>query len=262
MNIYLMVDMEGISGIYSSEQVDIEKGTRYQEGRALMTREVNECVEGLKDAGVDKVYVRDCHGQGCNIIWDQLSEQADCYFIGDSGTTRYPGIEECDGVILLGYHAMAGTPGAILEHTMSGESVQNYWVNGKRVGETGIDAGIAGDLGKPIMMVSGDDKLCAEAQALMPSVVTAEVKKGMSLSGGRLLPPARAYALLREKIAEAVDRLPEMKSLNFDKPIHLRVECVERCPSPSAYSKPYMTIIDGRTYEVEGATMEEALFRL
>ena len=55
---------------------------------------------------------------------------------------------------------MAGTPGAILEHTMSSASVQNYWINGMKVGELAIDAGIVGDRGKPVIMVSGDDKVC------------------------------------------------------------------------------------------------------
>ena len=45
-------------------------------------------------------------------------------------------------VILLGYHAMAGTPGGILEHTMSSASVQNYWINGNIIhpnsGGTGV----------------------------------------------------------------------------------------------------------------------------
>ena len=261
MNIYIMVDAEGISGIYDSQQV-MATGTRYHEGRELMVADINACVEGCKEAGADKIYVRDCHGSGSNIIWSQLSNLADYYIIGNTGQDRFPGLDECQGVILLGYHAMAGTPGAILEHTMSSASVQNYWINGMKVGELAIDAGIVGDRGKPVIMDSGDDKVCLEAKRLLPNVVPAEVKRGITWRGGMLLPPEKSYALIREKAREAVSSLGKQEPLVFSKPIRLKVEVTERGVLPLPYSKPYMTIVDGRTYEVEGDTVEEALFRL
>ena len=49
--------------------------------------------------------------------------------------------------------------------------------------------------------------------------------------------------------------------MTYDKPITMRVELVERGILPNKYVKPYMTVIDGRTYEVTGDTMEEVLFR-
>ena len=261
MNIYIMVDAEGISGIYDSQQV-MSTGTRYQEGRVLMVADINACIEGCKEAGADKIYVRDCHGSGSNVIWSQLSSLADYYILGNTGQDRFPGLDECQGVILLGYHAMAGTPGAILEHTMSSASVQNYWINGMKVGELAIDTGIVGDRGKPVIMVSGDDKVCLEAKRLLPNVVTAEVKRGITWRGGMLLPPEKSYALIREKAREAVSSMDRQEPLVFSKPIRLRVEMTERGVLPLPYSKPYMTIIDGRTYVVEGDTVEEALFRL
>lgn len=261
MNIFIMVDMEGISGIFSREQV-MQNGSRYQEGQQLMVQDINVCVKACKEAGAQKVYVRDCHGGGSNVIWSELCPEADGYIMGYTGQDRFPYLEECDAVILLGYHAMAGTPGAILEHTMSSASVQNYWINGKLAGETAVDAGIVGDYGKPVIMVSGDDKVCAEAKALMPWCVTAEVKKGITWSGGMLLPAEKAYALLREKTIEAVKNIPNTKPLVHDKPITLRAEMVERFVMPKPYEKPYMKVIDGRTYEVTADSMEQALFRL
>jgi len=261
MNIFIMVDMEGISGIFSREQV-MQNGSRYQEGQQLMVQDINVCVKACKEAGAQKVYVRDCHGGGSNVIWSELCSEADGYIMGSTGQDRFPYLEECDAVILLGYHAMAGTPGAILEHTMSSASVQNYWINGQLAGETAVDAGIVGDYGKPVIMVSGDDKVCAEAKALMPWCVTAEVKKGITWNGGMLLPAEKAYALLREKTIEAVKNIPNAKPLVHDKPITLRAEMVERFVMPMPYEKPYMKVIDGRTYEVTADSMEQALFRL
>jgi len=261
VNIYIMVDAEGISGIFDSEQV-MASGSRYSEGRELMVRDINACVEACKEAGAKKVYVRDCHANGTNVIWSKLSSLADYYIVGYTGQDRFPGLDECDGVILLGYHSMAGTSGGILEHTMSSASIQNYWVNGQKVGEIAIDAAIVGERGKPVIMVSGDDKACREAEAFLPGVVTAEVKKGITWKGGMLLPPEKAYVLIKQKTKEAILKLPHLKPFVFEKPIRLRVELTERGILPPQYSKPYMKIIDGRTYEVEGSTMEEALFRL
>lgn len=263
MNIYIMVDAEGISGVFDHEQVMSSSASgRYNEGRELMVKDINACVEACKEAGADKIYVRDCHGSGSNVIWSKLSNLADYYIIGYTGQDRFPGLDECDGVILLGYHSMAGTPSGMLEHTMSSKSVQNYWINGQKAGEIAIDAGIVGDRGKPVIMVSGDDKACREAEALLPGVVTAEVKKGITWKGGMLLPPEKAYALIKAKTKEAISKLHSQKPLIYEKPIRLRVELTERSMLPLQYSKPYMNIIDGRTYEVEGSTMEEALFRL
>ena len=259
MNIYIITDAEGISGIYDKEQV-LPTGTRYNEGRAFLTEEINVCVEAAKEAGAEKVYVRDSHGGGNNVIWEKLSPKADYYITGTSMDNRMPGLQECDAVILLGYHAMAGTPEAILEHTMSSATVQNYWLNGKKAGEVGVDAAIAGDFGKPVIMVSGDDKVCKEAKELMPWIVTAEVKKGLACFYAMLLPKEKAAALLKAKVKEAIINFPNTKPLILDKPVKLRIEKCERSQLPYS-GKPYLRIIDGRTYEIEGATMEEALFR-
>lgn len=264
MNIYIMTDLEGISGIISREQV-MQEASRYAEGRRLMVNDINVVVRACKEAGAQKVYVRDCHGSGMNVIWSELCEEADGYIIGYTGDDRFPCLEECDAVILLGYHAMAGTMGGTLEHSMSSAAIQNYRINGEPVGEVAIDAGIVGDRGKPVIMVSGDDKVCREAEALLPWVVTAEVKRGITWKGGILLPQQKAHALLREKTIEAIRAMAQCPSafqpLQYRKPITMRVELTERGILPSQYAKPYMTVIDGRTYEVTGDTMEEVLFR-
>ena len=58
MNIFIMGDMEGISGITSREQV-LPDASRYAEGRRLMVSDINVVVRACKEAGAEKVYVRD-----------------------------------------------------------------------------------------------------------------------------------------------------------------------------------------------------------
>ena len=259
MNIFIMTDAEGISGIYDWQQI-LPSGSRYNEGRMLLTQEINTCVEAAKEAGAGKIFVRDGHAGGSNIIWEKLSSKADYYIAGNMPGNLMPGIEECDGVILLGYHAMAGAPNALLEHTMNHVLHQNYWLNGVKAGESAIIAAIAGDFGKPVIMASGDDKACREAKALLPWIVTAEVKKGLARGYAMLLPQERASAVLREKVKEAIQNFPNTKPFVLDKPVKLRIEVCEGVQLPYS-GKPYIKIIDSRTYEVEASTMEEALYR-
>ena len=187
MKIYVMVDIEGISGIYTKQQV-LPNESRFNEGRRYITEEINACVKGLKAGGADEVVVYDCHGGSYAAIWEDLCSDADYYISGSMPGVRFYGSDGADAMVFLGYHAMAGTQGAVLEHTYSSVGIQNIWVNGKAVGEIAMDAAIAGEQGIPVIMVSGDDKACEEAREIMPYVHTACVKRGMTSFGAMLLP--------------------------------------------------------------------------
>ena len=145
MKIYIFADMEGISGICGSQMVSTAEGTaEYQRGRKYLTAEVNNCIKACFDSGADEVVLKDGHGGGCNILWDELEH--DVVFVqGYTLDTRFAELEGSDGIILLGYHAMAGTPYAHLEHTFTSKGIQNMWMNGEKAGEFAIDAAIAGE---------------------------------------------------------------------------------------------------------------------
>lgn len=263
MNIYVMVDAEGLCGIHLKEQVSRE-GWLYQEFRQAMTEEINACVAGLKEGGADHILVRDAHASGNNVIWSQLTPEIDGCIMGDSSDVRMPGLSDYDAVVLLGYHAMAGTPRAVLEHTMSSQSWQNCWINGKLCGEVAIDAAIAGEQGKPVILVTGDDCVCSEASAFLPGVMTAVVKQALSLEGAIHLPKEKAYARIREKASKAVieAKRGRFSLFRFDPPVTIRLELVERGRIPHLTARPDIRIIDGRTYEITAESVEKALYRL
>jgi len=251
----VMADMEGISGICRSSQVK-QEGEHYQIGRRYLTFDVNACVDGCFAGGAKKVVVRDAHGGGYHFIWEELDPRAE-YIQGASPIERMPDIESFDGLILLGYHAMAGTPRAILEHTMSSKSWQNFWMNGKKCGEVAIDAGIAGDHDVPTIMVSGDDKVCKEARKFIKGVQTVQVKKGLDVEGGILLPKEQAHKLIRESAAKAVKICKKIKPYKVKSPVTMRLELVSRGRIPVA--RKHVKVIDGHTYEVVGPDVEETL---
>ncbi len=256
MNLYVLVDLEGISGICSREQIF---GDRIGEGRLMMTEDINACIDAAKEMGVDKIYVRDCHGTSNTVIYEKLSDNADYYICGYMGEQRYMGIEDCDAVILLGYHAMAGTLGALLEHTFSSKNIQNYWLNGKKVGEAEIDVLGVGEFGKPVIMVSGDDKLCEEVREFLPETVLCEVKRGMTWNGAMLLPKAKAHQKIAECTKEAIKKYNDIPVYKRKAPYTLKVELCERGILPFVAGDPRIKIIDGRTYEKTADTIAEIL---
>jgi D-amino peptidase len=123
MKIYIFVDMEGISGISGSEFISPSEDLN-QTGRELYTRDVNACVKGCFEAGATEVVVRDGHGSGKHLLLDELDSRVTVIQGGTPGK-RFHAIEGSDAMILLGYHAMAGTLNALLEHTYSSAAIQN-----------------------------------------------------------------------------------------------------------------------------------------
>ncbi|MHC4886587.1 MAG: M55 family metallopeptidase, partial [Planctomycetota bacterium] len=234
MKIFIMVDMEGVSGICRSSQVRPGE-SNYALGQRYLTADINACVEGCFQGGAKEVIVRDCHHSGHNALWSELDPRA-TYIQGLAPLERMPGLKRCDGLILLGYHAMAGTREAVLEHTMSSAAWQNFWINGKPAGEVAIDAALAGDVGVPTIMVSGDDKVCREARALVKNLTTVEVKKGLDCEGAILLPQEKAHAAITAGACKAVRSLKGVKPFKPRMPVRLRLELVSRGRVPATRS--------------------------
>ena len=67
----------------------------------------------------------------------------------------------------------------------------------------GIEAALAGEQGVPLVLVTGDDKGCKEAEALIPGITTCAVKKSLGDSEAVCYPPSVTATLLREAAARA-----------------------------------------------------------
>ncbi|MEA4863706.1 MAG: M55 family metallopeptidase [Victivallaceae bacterium] len=251
MKIYIMADMEGVSGVTGDTFVG---GPFADEGRKLLTADVNACAAACFESGAETVVVRDGHSTGFNMRPGEVDPRVELVQ-GATGLTRFAGIKGSDAMILLGYHAMAGTPGAILEHTFSSKTIQNMWYNGRKVGEAGIDAMIAGEYGVPVIMISGDDKLCAEAGDWLPEAVKCRVKTGLGCNAGHTLPLVAAHRMIADCTAAAIAKISGIRPLVPQYPVTLRWENVERCPVPLAGA----TVIDGRTFEKSGDNLERLL---
>lgn len=239
MKVYILTDLEGVSCVVSevqtipsvAEDMGVFWGRKeFDTARRLLTGEVNAAVEGALRGEATEIIVNDGHGGvvgPSNLVLEELHEEAR-YVIG-SRRRPLAGLDETvDAVFMIGYHAMSDTPGGVLEHTMSSRTVACVRLNGLRIGEVGIEASIAGAMGIPVALVTGDDKTCEEARRLLGDVETVEVKKGLGRYGAICLAPKKARKLIAEAAERALKRLDGFKPLKFEPPITLEIEFQRR----------------------------------
>ena len=205
MKIYILADMEGISGVRLMEQVKKEFPADYEPARKLMMLDINAAAAGCFDGGASEVVVCDTHAGGGQIRVEELDERVLSETPG--GGKLMPSIDESfAGVILLGHHAMAGTINGFLDHTMSSAEWFSYRINGQELGEIGIEAAWAGHFDVPVIMVSGDQATADEARATLGEVACAVVKRGVGRNRAHCLPLPEAHRIIRETAADAVKR--------------------------------------------------------
>ena len=258
MKIFITVDMEGISGVVLREQLSV--GTpEYAEARGLLIGDANAAVEGALEAGADEIIVADMHSRGFHFPLDRLHPRAK-YLMGGGHWPRFPFLQGMDAMLMVGYHALSGTEGAVRDHTISSVHWQDLWVNGRKFGEVGIDAAIAGTYGVPVMLVTGDDKVCAEARELLGDIETAEVKQAVARHRALILPPAVAQELIHQKARRAVERTGEVEPLRIPGPVEIKLrytgtDLAEKHP----FDGERISRLDGRTVLFKGRDVLDAL---
>ena len=168
MKIFVSCDIEGVSGVVNALLHTSVEGKDYGRARELMTGEASAVVEGAVKAGATEVVVNDSHGPMTNLLIEKLHPAATLITGAPKHLSMMEGIDSTfDAAVFVGYHSRMGTPG-VLSHTISGGSVANVWVNDVLLGETGINAGIAGHFGVPVVLVAGDDVWQGSQRALAP----------------------------------------------------------------------------------------------
>lgn len=227
MKILIAVDMEGITGVTTWDQVD-PRHAEYARFRKLMTEDVNAAIRGAFDAGAQEVIVADGHSLGSNILIEELDRRARLNSGSPSPFSMMQGIDESvDAVFFIGYHARNGSESAILDHTWSSRTVANVWLNDILTGEYGLNAAVAGHFGVPVIMASGDQTACRQMRELLGDIETAVVKHASGRFAAECLPPQVTQEMIHAAASRAVERLagddvPDPFVL--DSPIRVSVE--------------------------------------
>ncbi|MFH8396337.1 M55 family metallopeptidase [Streptomyces anulatus] len=224
MKLLISVDMEGISGIVHSTETNPERYD-YQRGRELMTADANAVIAGVLDADpTAEVLVADAHGTFRNLLPEQLDRRARLVRGKPRSLNMLAGLdEETDAALFVGYHVRAGEGPGVLAHTMNGE-ILDVRVAGRSLGEIGLNAAMAGHLGVPVVLLSGDDAACAELNGLVPAAVTVPVKEALGMAAAVTLHPEEARDRLRRAAADAVSRRAEIPPLALTGTLDVEVD--------------------------------------
>ncbi|MBC7320117.1 M55 family metallopeptidase [bacterium] len=262
MRFYILTDLEGIEGVVLPVQTE-SGNPMYEKARRLLTREVNIMVRTLNEIGVEEIVVLDGHGanQAYNLVYEELVDGAK-YIMGSPWPNYLPMLtSNFDGLMIIGAHAMAGTRGSVLDHTMSSRAWRNAYINDTLVGEIGISAFYAGSLGVPLVFVSGDDNACLEAKNLVSNVETAVTKYGLTRTSAVMLPPATVEDNIKSALKKAVERCKDIKPLKVEGPVNFKIEFLLAEHAQRYWNKEGVTLLDSRTVVFTGKDAREAIER-
>lgn len=247
LKVYISADMEGITGVVAVEQTN-PGNPEYEAARKWMAADINAAIEGALRAGATEIIVNDSHGSMRNIDPDDLNPRAVLISGSPKPLQMMEGIDDSFAACLfIGYHAMAGTENAVLDHTISGGVVKSVKVNGVELPELGLNAAVAGSFGVPVVFLSGDVAVCKQAKAILgEDLVTAPVKTAIGRLAARLVPAAEARKAIRDRAYDAVKRARQFKPFKMSPPYAFELEFLNSSQADMASITPQIKRLDGR----------------
>jgi D-amino peptidase len=226
MKVYLSVDMEGIAGI-SHPNPTSRTDSGYPAAVDLMVGEANAAIEGALAGGADEILLNDSHGGMYNLRPVDLHPSARV-LQGQKAWSMVAGAGPDAGfdvALFVGYHARAGHPRGTIAHTYSGRPTLSR-LNGRPVGETGLNAAVLGAWEIAVGLVAGDDALAEEVADWLPWAERVVVKTGSGGNAAASVHPTLARDLIRDGAERAVRRAAagELKPLIVDPPVVIEVD--------------------------------------
>jgi D-amino peptidase len=240
MKVYISVDMEGIAGI--SHPAPTERADRdYPAAVDLMVGEANAAIEGALAGGADEILVNDSHGGMHNLRPAELHPAARL-LQGQKAWSMVAGAGPDAGfdvALFIGYHARAGHPTGTIAHTYSGRPTLTR-LNGRPVGETGLNAIVLGAWGIGVGLVAGDDALADEVAEWLPRAERIIVKTASGGNAAASFHPTVSRDLIRGGAEKAVRRASagELEPLVLDPPIIVEVDYRNAIAADYAASVP------------------------
>ncbi len=234
MKVYISVDMEGIAGI-SHPGPTRRDDSGYPASVELMVGEANAAIEGALAGGADDILVNDSHGGMYNLRPADLHPAARVLqgqkawsMVAGAGPRSGPDAGPSAGfdvALFVGYHARAGHPTATIAHTYTSRPTLSR-LNGRPVGESGMNAAMLGAWGIPVGLVVGDDALAEEIAEWLPWAERAVLKEGHGTSAAASVHPTLARDLVRSAAERAVRRCAagDLQLLVVETPVTVEVD--------------------------------------
>lgn len=244
----MIVDMEGISGVYSERMVRVGATEWSQRTRQLATAEVNVLVEGAIAGGAARVWIQDGHDAGENLLSDQLHEAAELIVGAQAVADHMPGLDDSfDKLFLVGFHARMGTPHALMDHSVTTTTVSEIRFNEMAVGEIGIYAAYAGLRGIPTSLITGDAAAVEEAKGLLGEIEAVAVMDSYGRATTRIRSPKITHPQLRAAAERAVHS--SYAPWKPETPLHLAIDFLRSSDADMAEMVPGTQRTGARTVE-------------
>ncbi len=166
--ILIIADIEGSTGCSSYEASSFNTSLWY-DACIDMSLDINAVVCRLFDSGAEKIYVKDFHRTGYNLLPELIDKRA-CIIHGYK-KGPVPGIGDvydAEALMFIGMHASSGS-GAFLAHTLTSK-YSGIFVNGRRVSELQLFASSMFRYSLKPLFFSGCDAACREALEDIPGI--------------------------------------------------------------------------------------------
>jgi D-amino peptidase len=255
--IFVSVDMEGIAGVVSNEQLG-PPGFEYERFRQFMTEETSVALAAAREAGATEFVVSDSHGNMQNLLVEKLPKDVLVVRSAPRPLMMMQGLDESfDGVIFIGYHASTTNPEGVRAHTMSSATLADVRLNGVSVPEAAFNAAIAGHFGVPVLAITGDDVIVKEARGLLGDVEGAVVKWAYGFHSAKTLTPEAARDVIREKVKAAMARRGSFRPYVVKTPVELEVRFKNYRPAEVLSYLPIVKRVDAHAVRFVGRDMLE-----
>jgi D-amino peptidase len=256
--IYVSVDMEGIAGVVSAEQLG-PTGFEYARFREFMTEETNVALAAAREAGATEFVVGDSHGNMQNLLIEKLPKDVQVVRSAPRPLMMMQGLDETfDGVIFIGYHASTTNPEGVRAHTMSSATLADVRLNGVSVPEAAFNAAIAGHFGVPVLAITGDDVIVKEARGLLGDIEGAVVKWAYGFHSARTLTPEAARDVIRETVKAAMARRASFRPYVVKTPVELDIRFKNYRPAEVLSYLPVVRRTDAHSIRFVAKDMLEA----
>jgi D-amino peptidase len=257
IKVYISADMEGVAGVVTGDQLG-PPGFEYERFRGFMTDEVLAAIEGARSAGATEFLVSDSHGNGENLLIERFPKDVQIVRSWPRPLAMMQGIDASFGAVLfIGYHASTTNPEGVRAHTMSSAHLADLKLNGVSMPEAGLNAAIAGQFGVPVAMISGDDAIVKEAQALLGPIVGAVVKWNYGFHSARTLTPQAACDAIREAARRAVSERKSRRAFTVTTPVTLDLRFKNYRPAEVLAYLPIVERTDAHAIRFRGKDMVE-----
>lgn len=258
LKVYISVDMEGVAGAVTGEQLG-PSGFEYSRFREFMTREAVAAVDAAKAAGATEVVVADSHGNGQNLLIEQFPADVKVIRSWPRRLGMVAGINDAiDAAIFIGYHAGTNNMTGVRAHTFSSANLTRVALNGTNVTEGSWNAAIAGQFDVPVVMMSGDDAAIAEVRKAIGNIEAAETKRSLGFHSALTVTPQASYDLIRQRVRAALGRLQDFKPYKIQGPVTVDVSFKSYLPAEVLAFLPMFERVDSHSIRFRAKDMAEA----